>query len=78
MEEALLPPFLDSTIMFSVIYDDYEKNLLSELWSCHKYMNLSMTEIYDMPTYRRKFFIAEHNRLTEKEAEQFKARTRKK
>lgn len=62
MEVALLTPFLESTILFSLIYKDYEKDLKKELWLCHKYMKLSMTEIYNMPIQDRKFYILEHNK----------------
>lgn len=63
--------------MFSVIYDNYEKNLKQELWMCHKNMDLTMEEIYEMTIRDRKFFIQTHNKAVEKETEQMKAKTRK-
>ena len=60
MEEALLPPFLGSTILFSLI-SNFEKNLKHELWLCHKHMNLSMEELYNMPVSDRKNYILIHN-----------------
>lgn len=72
MEEALSTPFLDSTILFSLIYDNYEKDLKKELWLCHKNMDLSMEEIERMPIQDRKYFISLHNKQVEKEKEQFK------
>ncbi len=75
---ALLIPFLESTIMFSVIYDNYEKNLKQELWMCHKNMDLTMDEIYEMTIRDRKFYIQTHNKAVEREVEQMKASTRKK
>ena len=35
--------------MFSLIYDNYEKDLKREIWLCHKNMNLSISEIENMP-----------------------------
>lgn len=64
--------------MFSVIYDNYEKNLKQELWMCHKHMNLSMNEIYEMTIRDRKFYIQTHNKVVEKEVEQMKSKGRKK
>lgn len=64
--------------MFSVIYDNYEKNLKQELWMCHKNMDLTMDEIYEMTIRDRKFYIQTHNKAVEKEVEQMKASTRKK
>ena len=69
MEEALSPPFLNSTILFSLIYDNYEKNLKKELFLCHKNMELTMEEIYNMPTRDRKYFISLHNKAVAKEKE---------
>ena len=64
--------------MFSVIYDNYEKNLKQELWLCHKNMNLTMDEIYQMTIRDRKFFIQTHNKAIARQAQQLKSKTRKK
>ena len=77
MEEALLPPFLGSTILFSLT-SDFEKNLKHELWLCHKYMNLSMEELYNMPVSDRKNYIIIHNKEVEKEKERLESIRRKK
>ena len=69
MEEALSPPFLDSKIMFSLT-SDFEKNLKHELWLCHKHMNLTMEELYNMSVGDRKTYIIIHNKQVEKEKEQ--------
>lgn len=68
MEEALLPPFLGSTILFSLT-SNFEKNLKHELWLCHKHMDLSMEDIYNMPVSDRKSYIIIHNKQVEKEKE---------
>lgn len=58
--------------MFSAIYKDYEKNLKNELWLCHKNMDLTMNEIYDMTVRDRRFYIFTHNKSVEKEKEKMK------
>lgn len=63
--------------MFSVIYDNYEKNLKQELWMCHKHMNLTMNELYEMTIRDRKFYIQTHNKVVEKEVGQMKSRSKK-
>lgn len=77
MEEALLPPFLGSTILFSLT-SNFEKNLKYELWLCHKHMNLSMEELYNMPVSDRKNYILIHNKDVEKEKERLESIRRKK
>ena len=77
MEEALLSPFLGSTILFSLT-SNFEKNLKHELWLCHKHMNLSMEELYNMPVSDRKNYILIHNKEVEKEKERLESIRRKK
>lgn len=68
MEVALLPRFLGSTILFSLT-SNFEKNLKHELWLCHKHMDLSMEDIYNMTVSDRKSYIIIHNKQVEKEKE---------
>lgn len=70
MEGAHLKPFLESSILFSLLYDNYEKNLMEELWNVHKHMKIHMTEIYNMPTYMRRAYIQIHNKMNMEEAEE--------
>lgn len=72
MEVAHLKPFFDSTILFSLMYNNYEKDLKTELWLCHKNMNLSMDEILNMPISDRKFYIYMHNKGIEEEKQKMK------
>ena len=58
--------------MFSLIYDNYEKDLKREIWLCHKNMNLSISEIENMPIRDRKYYIREHNKIVEQEKQKFK------
>ena len=68
MEEALLPPFLESMILFSLT-SNFEKNLKTELWLCHSNMNLSMEDLERMTVADRKSYIVIHNKQMEKEKE---------
>jgi hypothetical protein len=72
MEVALSLPFLESKILFSLLYDNYEKNLMEELWLVHKNMDLSMTEIMNMATYMRRSYIQIHNKIIHEENEKNK------
>lgn len=71
MEEARLIPFLNSEMMFSLIYNNYERDLKKELWLCHKNMELSISEIERMPIRDRKYYIREHNKQVENEKQKF-------
>lgn len=42
------------------------------MWLCHEHMNLSMTDIYNMPVADRKSYITIHNREIEKQKEKLK------
>lgn len=68
MEVALLTPFLESMILFSLT-SNFDKNLKHELWLCHKNMDLSMEDLYNMTVADRKSYITIHNKQVEKEKE---------
>lgn len=68
MEVALSTHFLGSRILFSST-TKFEKRLKNELWLCHKHMELSMEELYNMPVSDRKNYILIHNKQVEKERE---------
>lgn len=72
MEVAHSTRFLNSAILFSLIYDNYERDLKRELWLCHQHMNLSMTELQNMPIRDRKFYIREHNKYIEQQKQDLK------
>lgn len=76
MEVAHLKPFLDSMILFSLT-SNYEKQLKNELWMCHKNMNLSMDEIYNMTVMDRRNYIYIHNKEVERENEKLKSSFKK-
>ena len=71
MEEALLVRFLNSMILFSST-SNFFKLLKKEIYLCHKYMKLSMDEIYNMPVMDRKNFIHIHNEEVKKESAAYK------
>lgn len=71
MEAAPSLPFLNSEMMFSLIYDNYEKDLKREIWLCHKNMDLSISEIENMPIRDRKYYIREHNKSVQIEKQRF-------
>ena len=77
MEVALLTPFLESMILFSLT-SNFERNLKNELWLCHKNMNLSMEDLYNMTVADRKTYIAIHNKQVEKEKERLESMRRRK
>lgn len=77
MEVAHLTPFLESTILFSLT-SNFEKNLKTELWLCHKNMELSMEDLYNMTVADRKSYIVIHNKQVEKEKEKLESTRRKK
>ena len=77
MEVARSLPFLESMILFSLT-SNFEKKLKRELWLCHKNMNLSMEDLYNMTVADRKTYIAIHNKQVEKEKERLENMRRKK
>lgn len=77
MEEAHLTPFFPSMILFSLIYENYEKDLKKEIFLCHKNMKMSIDEIYNMPIQDRKFYIRTHNKEIEKEKQQYSNKNKK-
>ena len=70
MEVAHLNPFFNSELLFSLMYDDYEKNLKHELWLCHKHMNFTLDELERMPIQDRKYYVALHNKSVQEEKQQ--------
>lgn len=74
---ALSKPFFNSEKLFSLMFDGYETQLKEEIWRAHKYMNLTMHEIYDMTVADRRAYIQLHNKLTNEENEQYKSARKK-
>ena len=57
------------------MYDGYEKNLQTELYSFHKNLKIPFNEIYDMPVMYRRDLIKVHNKIVEEENERMKQKT---
>lgn len=77
MEAASLIPFLPTMTLFSSIYDpSYEKHLKEELYSCHKNMKLSMSELLRMPVMDRRTYIGVHNKLSEEERKRMEEKSK--
>lgn len=54
------------------MFNGYEEQLKEEIWRVHKYMLLSMEEVYNMPVADRRAYIQLHNKLNQEEKEQYK------
>ena len=46
---------------FSILPNEFEKNLKDEIWGCFKYIGIPMDTIMNMPIQDRKYFIMKHN-----------------
>lgn len=57
------------------MYDNYEKNLQTELYSVHKNLKIPFNELYDMPVMFRRDLINVHNKMIEEENEEMKRKT---
>lgn len=57
------------------MYDGYEKNLQTELYSVHKNLKIPFNEIFDMPVMYRRDLIKIHNRIVEEENERMRKKT---
>lgn len=55
--------------MFSGISPDFAKTLKEELFGCFKYIHIPYSELMNMPTKDRKYYIRKHNEVTNMEKE---------
>ena len=46
---------------FSILPNEFEKNLKDEIWGCFKYIGIPMETIMNMPIQDRKYYIMKHN-----------------
>ena len=46
---------------FSILPNEFEKNLKDEIWGCFKYIGIPMDTIMNMPIQDRKYYIMKHN-----------------
>lgn len=59
--------FLSGTIMFSGISPNFAQTLREELFGCFKYIHIPYSELMNMPTKDRKYYIRRHNEVTNEE-----------
>jgi hypothetical protein len=55
--------------MFSGISPNFAQTLREELFGCFKYIHIPYSELMNMPTKDRKYYIRKHNEVTNKENE---------
>ena len=58
---ALLIPFLNSTILFSYVSDNFKLSFEKEIFGCMTYIGIDHNTLWNMPVFRRKFYIQMHN-----------------
>lgn len=63
---------MESAKLFSSISSDYEKALKESLWKIHRFMGLSMDEVYRMTVADRLLYTSVHNRLSQEESEKYR------
>ena len=71
---ALSRPFLNGTILFSLISPEYERILKEELFGCFKHIKIPFDELLKMPVRDRKFYILKHNEAETEAREEYESR----
>lgn len=51
------------------MYDGFEETLNTELYSVHKNLSISFTELYNMPVMYRRDMIKAHNKIVSQETQ---------
>ena len=72
---AHLKHFLNGKILFSSTSPNQERNLKDELFGCFKHIGIPFDILEKMPIRDRKFYIAKHNGIVEKENEKDKGKS---
>lgn len=72
---AHLRHFLSGKILFSLTSPNQERDLKDELFGCFKHVGIPFDVLEKMPIRDRKFYIAKHNGIIEKENEKEKGNT---
>lgn len=72
---AHLRHFLSGKILFSLTSPNQERDLKDELFGCFKHIGIPFDILDKMPIRDRKFYIAKHNGIVEKENESQKGNT---
>ena len=72
---AHLRHFWSGKILFSLTSPNQERDLKDELFGCFKHIGIPFDILDKMPIRDRKFYIAKHNGIVEKENESQKGNT---
>ena len=72
---AHLKHFLNGNILFSLTSPNQERELKDELFGCFKHIGIPFDILEKMPVRDRKFYIAKHNGIIEKENEKDKGKS---
>ena len=51
-----------TSLFFSTLPSNYEKNFKEEIWGCFKYIGIPMDTLMNMPIADRKYYIMLHNK----------------
>ena len=54
-----------TSLFFSTLPSNYEKNFKEEIWGCFKYIGIPIETVMNMPVQNRKYFISRHNHDTD-------------
>jgi hypothetical protein len=49
-------------MFFSILPNEYERQLKEEIWGCFKYIGIPMETLMNMPISDRKYYIMLHNK----------------
>lgn len=63
-------------MFFSILPNEYERQLKEEIWGCFKYIGIPMDTIMSMPIQDRKFYIIKHNEAMQMEEKRLKSAER--
>jgi hypothetical protein len=67
-----LIPFFQLTSTFFGLTSEFKQYLLEEIWICTQYMqNMPYSNVLNMPTHERRFYIGRLNRDSEIKQEQY-------
>jgi hypothetical protein len=66
---------LNGKILFSLTSPNQERDLKDELFGCFKHIGIPFDILEKMPVRDRKFYIAKHNGIIEKENEKDKGKS---
>lgn len=72
MEVARLKAPFNTERLYSFLNFFDEKNFKHEIWLCHAYMKLPLSDIFNLPVSDRRDYIKAHNKTMENEKKRMK------